>query len=655
MCGFLGVIDKSPVPLDVFCDALQKMHHRGPDDQGIVLLEHDQLNSYALPRSHSGVIEHLPSLPSNVQSPVLLGHVRLTIIDLTIGGHQPFLSEDGRYALIFNGEIYNYKELREELHLQCITSSDTEVLLKSYIALGPQCVERFIGMWAFVIYDRLNHSVFASRDPFGIKPLYYCNAGDRFVFASEIKALLPFVSAKPNNAVIYNYLINGIKDYDRNTFFDNVKQLEPGQNLWRHAEGLKLQEYIDLSKTEQRHAIDLRKSFHDSMKLHMRSDVPFGVALSGGIDSTIIAAVIATEFPEVQCGYFSGVFPGIDKDTASQQLVDESPFIDVTVQRYGLRSHKVTPTLEDVRQNLAQCIWHLDEPARTIAVLLYSAIYRKAAEEGVKVLLGGQGADETFAGYIDCFAPYLLDLLRQGNWIRLFNEIRCIRQGPDPLIVQHFIKHILATLFSRFPLSARRTYRQNRINSWNIFHPDFIRNHIGDDLFVQFPDRDGGLDMLLWRSFRLKLRDYLDHEDKLSMMSSVESRVPFLSAPFVLAGLGIPGNQKISHGMRKFVLREAFKDLIPESILNRTDKTGYTSPEGQWVKSLTVSIQKCLAHPNAFTRSFINPDAVERMIEDIQADVMSESHRLFRIWSLEIWYRLFIKGETPESLTREIV
>lgn len=655
MCGILGIRSDDPISLYTFQAALDRMRHRGPDDQGLTVLADNQFRSFSLPHSQPDIRREFPSLSTGLKSRLAFGHNRLSIIDLSRGGHQPFLSRDGRYAMVFNGEIYNYKELRSELNLKCDTASDTEVLLETYLKLGPACSERFIGMWAFAIYDRVTDTLFASRDPFGIKPFYFHHSESHFVFASEIKGLLPFIPARPNEATIFNFLVNGIKDYDEHTFFESVRQLEPGHHLYFRSGKLDLQPSAPLRSSTKSTAVSaLRPLFRDSMRLHIRSDVPFGVALSGGIDSTVIAGVMATEFADVQCSYFSGVYPGLGKDKATGHRVDESVYIDETVQRFHLKSHRVTPSIDYVRNNVVKMIWHNDQPVRVIGVLLNAAIYQKAASEGVKVLIGGQGADETFAGYSDALPPFLFQLLKNGQLIQFAKEWRAIANGPDSAIGGHFAHHVASLAWSRMPVSQRIRRRHERLLSEGRFPSKWIAQLLPFDEYIVRPDLGGDLDSYSDRSFRLKLRDYLDYEDKMSMMSSVESRVPFLSLPFVRAGLSVRADEKIENGLRKAALRKAFRDLIPESIYNRRDKTGYASPQGQWIEQMGDFTSRLLLGPDIFVARYLQPGVLERLIERSEGFRPQDYMLLWRLLSLEIWHRLFIQGTHRDELMDQL-
>ena len=646
MCGILGIVGHNAVKAPLLVSALQSMHHRGPDDKGMALLADDTFQEYALENSCNDIKEKLPIIADDRQCQVAFAHARLAIVDLSIGGHQPMISEDGRYAITYNGELYNYKELRERFNLNCKTGSDTEVLLKCFQLLGADCVNYFIGMWAFAIYDRVGKTLFASRDPFGIKPFYYSCDDGRFVFSSEIKSLLGFIDTGPDMRTVYNFLINGIKNYDGATFFENVSQLEPKHNLIFCDNEIKIEKYTSLSPAKGANPNDLCDKFYESLEMHLRSDVPVGVSLSGGIDSNIICSALATKYPQSTRLHFSGVYPGLSVDRTSGHLLDESPFIDAAKDKYKLTVSKTTPTLDFVKQNVERMIWYGGEPARVLGIMLVLAIYEDVARHGIKVILNGQGADEIFGGYGGYVAPFLLHLLKNGKLSQLGKEINAFQGSERKAMVRGLFKEIALSLFKELPRPVKRAVKEKKLRANKIFQRSFIKTYSRYDHIINNKTRDNEFTDVLIASFGAGLREYLDFDDKMSMMHSVESRVPFLSLPFVRYGLGLSPELKIGTGTRKKILREQFKDILPKQVYDRKDKTGYASPQGEWIEGLQDMMEKYLRVEGTFIANIINMDLLDSFFaksDQIGGGVLNRQLFLWRLLSLEIWHRIFFK------------
>jgi asparagine synthase (glutamine-hydrolysing) len=489
-------------------------------------------------------------------------------------------------------------------------------------------------MWSFAIYDVKENSLFASRDPFGIKPFYYTANKKGFVFGSEVKSMLGFFDPSPEMKTAYNFVINELKDYSGDTFYSGVKQLEPGMNLLYKDGNVMLSKYVEPSRDSMTDPAELRSQFDESMRHHLRSDVEIGVTLSGGIDANIVASVLSVDFCKINVKVFSGVYPGKD--------FDESEYIDSTVSRYDLDSYKVTPDIEEVKREIPKMIWHEDQPVKVIGVLLNSAVYRLARKSGIKVVLGGQGADEIFAGYDHHLSPFLLSLLLSGNFRRFNHELNMLKQTYSPKIVQRFKKYLAVQLLLYAPLKTKIAMRHNSISKSGLYQPEFINENIKHDYKLLFRNTGINYDVYLKNQFRLKLRDYLDNEDKMSMMHSVESRVPFLGLPFVKYGLGVPLAEKIKNGVRKSILRESFGDILSPLVRDRMDKTGYASPQQEWMCNIDELLEEYLRPKDSFVSNIFQRKALDSMMKDAREKKLKEYLILWRALSLEIWHKKFI-------------
>jgi asparagine synthase (glutamine-hydrolysing) len=396
MCGLFGSIGSAPDPARIDIVA-----HRGPDGRGWQVFE-----------SPAG--------------PVALGHRRLAIIDVTDAGLQPMTDASGRFHLVFNGEIYNYIELREELRAKgevFLTESDSEVLLRAYAVWGDACLNRLRGMFAFLIWDARERRMFAARDRYGIKPLYLARSDSSYAFGSEIKQLLgmPGVSGRMNIARVHDFLASGMSDHTSETMFDGVTQVRAGEcvtvETGRGRPVATIRRWYParaghVAMTEAEAANRFHELLVDSVKLHLRSDVRVGSCLSGGLDSSSIVCLMAGLMP-----------PGRHVNTVSacyaEKSVDEKPFMDMVVRHAGTEPHFVYPRADDVFQKASDITWHQDEPFGSTSIFAQWCVFGEAHRAGLKVMLDGQGADEQLAGYHFAFPYYLSQLTRQGRLVQV--------------------------------------------------------------------------------------------------------------------------------------------------------------------------------------------------------------------------------------------
>ncbi len=562
MCGIAGIFSlKGIIQSDIDCvkqmNLLQK--HRGPDDEGIF-----------------------------ADTCCVLGHRRLAIIDLSKDGHQPFASDDGRYQLIFNGEIYNYIELRDELKdagWQFKTKTDTEVLLKAYQHYGAACLSKFNGMFAFALYDSKEHRLFLARDRVGIKPLYYAIQDDTLYFASEIKTFraVPKLHLSINYQSLFDYLAFNRTDIYDETFFNEIRRIPKGCYAIFDRDGLKITQWWNPEDYLKRPAgfLKPRRSddntkeifnhieelFISAVQLRMRSDVPVGSCLSGGLDSSIMVGALFAHYDmDKNYSTFTASFPG--------HPIDETQYIDKLNQKYPFKNLRTFPTSQISYDKLKEFVYANDEPTTNYSFFSQYEVMKLAKENGVTVLLDGQGGDENFAGYQYFHGFNLYGLLKQKKYFQFASELlKNIIQKQDISAYQTLMFQILPDSLKKKSLLKTLPY----------LHKDFFYAYIDNSrIFNEFFNVDG-LNLSLVRHFQYKLEHLLRMEDRNSMAFSLEARVPYLDYRLVEYILGISEELKIHGGETKYLQKTALgKYTIPE-ILNRKDKIGFGTPGAEWM------------------------------------------------------------------------
>lgn len=556
MCGICGSYRPSgATPHDARLVAAMNdvLRHRGPDDEG--LFQGRQC---------------------------VLGHRRLSIIDLSRDGRQPMASPDGRYQLVFNGEIYNYIELRQELEAAgdvFRTKTDTEVLLAAYRRFGPDCLHRLNGMFAFAVHDTAAGTLFLARDRFGVKPLYYTSAPGVTRFASEIKALLldPAVSRAVNEQSLFEYLVFNRTDIQDETFLADVMRLPKGCYALCDAQGMRvcrwwspldhLDKHADVS--EQEAARTVEELLVSAVALRMRSDVPVGVCLSGGLDSSVILGIVyAHHDPGEAFQAFSAVFPG--------HPLDESGFVDALAARYPFRSRRTSPSAADALDQAASLAWTLDEPTTGFSFFAQHEVMRLAKACGVVVLLDGQGGDEGFAGYQYLHGFNLRRLWKQGRFGELGLELlRVVARRQERAALETFAY-----------LSLPRAVRARLLlASTPCVRRDFFWAHLGHSPIERDFFTADSLNMGLARHFQYKLEHLLRTEDRNSMAFSLETRLPYLDYRLVEFLLGLPDAHKLRRGETKVLQKRAVGRYSLPEIVGRKDKIGFAAPGDVWLRA----------------------------------------------------------------------
>jgi len=613
MCGINGFNWKDE---ELIKKMNERIRHRGPDDEGYY-----------------------------VDDNVSLGNVRLSIIDLSKAGHQPMCNETEDIWIVYNGEIYNYMELRKELEEKghiFKSNTDTEVIIHSYEEWGTECVEKFNGMWAFAIYDKRKNILFLSRDRFGIKPLYYYIDDDKFIFSSEIKAiLLHNIARAPNDEIIFDFLCFDLIDHTEYTFFKNIMRIMPGNNaifdienkklkIWRY---YNLKEKIDkMTKEKKKFYIDKEKEkfkhmLFTAVKRRLIADVPVGSCLSGGLDSSSIVCIMRKIDKDGQIKAFSLVFPG--------HKIDESKYQKVIVEKCNTMWHSTTFTANDLLNDLEDLIWTQEEPFGTLSIYGQYRVMKLAKENGMKVLLDGQGSDEILAGYHHFFGDYYYELLKDGKWKTLLEEVISyykLHGNLKPLLYM-FLKILPKNIIKKL-WSKRIKYLKKEFIS-------LISKRRTKDIMWDVSTLNKSLYLA---EIYYSLPRLLRFEDKNAMRWSIESRVPFCDHEVVEYVLCLPSNFKIKKGKTKIILREAMRDILPKEIINRHDKIAFATPDKYLLRTPQgIELAKKIIYSESFKkRRYWNHDVIKKMFQQHIYGKKNYEKILWKVIILELWLRRYI-------------
>lgn len=638
MCGICGIFAfNSNIKPYQLVSMTELMRHRGPDDEGYILFNtQNDIFEHFHSRDTVEEIKIKTKNISNVTSEnytLGFGFRRLAIIDLSAKGHQPMSYEERGLHIVFNGQIYNYLEIRKELEsygYRFFSNSDTEVILKSYDKWGEQCVNRFNGMWAFVIWDSKNKKLFCSRDRFGVKPFYYYyNPGNMFVFSSEIKPLLLFVNPEENLEVIKNNFALGISDYNEETFFKNIYQLRGSHNLTVLNGSLNLYRYYSLPvKTydgtfEQAKEL-LKELIFDSVKIRLRSDVEVGYALSGGLDSASIVCV-ASELKAENNHTFSMILP--------ESNYDESRFIDYVITKTRFKKHTVNPSFEDFIKDLDNFVYYHEEPFGGLSFYGENKVRELTHNNGIKVCLDGQGADEIFAGYPSVLMYYYKDLISDLKFSTFLKEYKRLNNNRNPKFHEVF-KNIL---FCKQRINTNFLKKKYPYLNFKLL---LTENNLSFSEFKNYPKFNSSLNNELYSLiFHTSLPRLLTGGDKVAMSFSVESRNPFLDYRIVEFGLSLPYNYKICNGYMKYILRESMKSLIPPEIYNRKDKIGFILPENRFTNETLLNQIKEIIF-GIKDNDVININLFKKHFFD--NSINKKDWKFWKTFSYLMWYKRFI-------------
>lgn len=633
MCGIAGIVGR-PGQLDalVLQNMMRRLQHRGPDDKGFVVCSRDG--------ARAG--RDLPDRP--IPGYAALVHRRLSILDLTDSGWQPMESADRQRYIVFNGEIYNYRELRRELEglgYQFNSRSDTEVLLAAYVQWGHEALVRLVGMFAFAVLDLKERKLFAARDSFGIKPLYYRFWNQAFVFASELKTLLelPGVKRLANAGIVYSYLRFGLTDHSSETFFKGIFQLPAAHYLevrfddpcqahavpyWKAKIGDPIQ--ISFQAAAER----VRELFLENIRLHLRSDVAVGAALSGGIDSSaIVAAIRSVQGANVDLHTFSY--------TAADLHLNEEKWVDIMGRATGASVHKTGATPEDLATDLNSLISVQEEPFNGTSIYAQYRVFRLANEFGIKVMLDGQGADEIFGGYRYYMAARLASLIRRGRWGEAVSFLRRSARLPGSGRWWLLLRAMSSLLPGRYVSTLRPWFGQELYPRW--LNARWFKEH-----GVAPAPLEGIKDCEILRQNLLQaltvnsLPHLLRYEDRNSMAFSIESRVPYLTPELVSFALSLPEEHLIDiDGTSKAVLRKAMRGIVPDIILDRKDKIGFATPDEAWLKWLSQSVGRALSLDERSPIPALNWKCVRQEWRKVAEGRKEFNPRMWR-WANLVWW-----------------
>lgn len=640
MCGIAGFwAPRRPLATELLVNMNVALDHRGPDDHGYLALRLPDLED-ALPRVTRTV---------DPQARVNLGlaHRRLSIIDVSEAGQQPMSSRDCSIWLDFNGEVYNYIELRRELEsLGHVfrTATDSEVIIAAYRAWGSQCFQRFTGMFAIALVDLSRQRLLLARDHFGIKPLYYHFDSDKLVFASEVKALMVLPELRKVNAQIaFDYLAYSQVDHAEETFIEGIRQVPAGHVLELDMKAQRPEfaatRYwqVDLDRridaTPEEAAKAFKRLFMESMSLHLRSDVPLGSCLSGGLDSSSIVCALADllgDDADLHTFTYDAGEPGID----------ETRYADLVNTRTGATSHRIAPKPEELVADVQRIIRVQDYPFGSTSIYAQSRVFQLAASHGMKVMLDGQGADELMAGYHSYLGAFLAQSVAKGSLLtagRVAN--RALASGvPAKLLMLASGAHLIpASLHS----IARRVVGEPIVPDWL----DKRWVHANVESVVQ--TRSGVRDR------RRALREYMLHqltvsslpallryEDRNSMSYSIESRVPFLVPAIAEFLFSLPDREVLDGTVTKPIMRRAMRGMVPDEILDRRDKIGFSTPERQWLTGpLEGYVREVLTSDAAAAVPVLKSPAMIAAYDRMRSGSERWNFRLWRWINLIEWTR----------------
>jgi len=605
MCGISGLVNKRGGAIDA--PMVRSMNaviaHRGPDGEGEFFWRN-----------------------------LAFGHRRLSIIDLTECGRQPMSYAGGDLVLTFNGEIYNYLELREELQRkghQFQSRCDTEVILAAYAEWGDACVERFNGMWAFALLDRPQQRIFCSRDRFGVKPFYFTESDGLFAFGSEIRQLLPFLrQVAAEREILLDFVLTSISDHTEKTFFKGIRKLAGGHNLIYDLtrDRFTIKRYYEIRRRAELESVGAeeaaeiyREALESAVKVRLRADVAVGTCLSGGLDSSSVASLAAENYRPGSGRAFSAITA-----VSEQESNNEAAYAKLVVEHGGMEWLQVKPSYEDFLGSLDAVVRAQEEPFGGPSLTMQYFVMKTARENGIPVLLDGQGGDETLLGYEKYYASYLATTWREHSAAASLKAWAQASRNNAKMSGLNAAKFVVAGLLS--PLRYRFYRHRHRYLAAIPEAPSHLRDFSAAS----------------WDSFALQVLEItstnlpvlLRYEDKNSMAHSIEARLPFLDYRAVETALSLPGSCKIRDGWSKWVLRRSMEGRLPDSILWRKNKFGFEAPEKIWLaKHAATMRERILASP--LISEIADLKTLEASFESL--DLRSR----WRLYSIAMWEHCF--------------
>lgn len=622
MCGIFGVHNlNKQTNFNLFEASLQFIKHRGPDfDRAIQVDEH-----------------------------VIFGHTRLSIIDLSESNHQPF-SVDDRYMLTFNGEIFNYLEIKEELKNLGVTfktSGDTEVVLQSYINWGESCVKKFNGMWAFAIYDKETHKLFCSRDRFGIKPFSYVSRNDEIIFSSEIKPIINYDPSlkKPNLNVIANYCYKSLGAQSEETWFLDIKRLLPAHNLIWEKGKLTVYKYweypkhVDKKLTYEAAKTEFERLFHEAVKLRMRSDVEVGSTLTSGLDSSSIVGVLS-KMDYKGLNTFTA-YSKTDDYTDNDKIafkkgvdLDESKVVEKLNKDFGTTPNLINVSFSNYIEKLSNVIYHLESGHSSPATIPIHQVYKTATKK-LKVLMEGQGADELLAGYVADIAPYhIIRLIKKGKLKEAYRELKIFNSI-------YSVKYLILLFLRSLDTKTLNSLKNRFLGLEFLNKKQFTFSYIKDNPF-KVEGFDDNINEILHNQHTSGLVNLLHYGDALSMSQGIESRLPFMDYRLVEFAFKLPYDFKFNHMKGKLIQRDSLNKYLPDYISKSLIKIGFATPIDGIINN-TPEVEEILKNYNY--NGFFNNENIKKMLELNKSGKKNFSTVLFRILSAKIWFKTFIEED----------
>lgn len=564
MCGISGIVtfDGSLVDASDIRTMNDAIVHRGPDDEGVF-----------------------------VEGGLGLGHRRLAILDLSKDGHQPMTRSSSGLVIVFNGEIYNYLEIRAELHeLGHVfeTGTDTEVILAAYAQWGEACVKKFNGMWSFALFDRSNNRLFCSRDRFGVKPFYYVRTAERLVFGSEIKQLLPYLtSVSANRRKLVEYLMSDFSEHDDETFFDGVMKLPQSTNMVIDLVGgeQRTERFYDVHRHDDmmsRNFDDAKEAYQQALQraveLRLRSDVEVGSCLSGGLDSSTVCALAAPSYVAASGNKLNAIHA-----KSTERETDESEYAEAVADAAGLRLNVIEPSEEDFITHIDEVVYTQEEPFGGPSIFMQYFVMRRAKELGCKVMLDGQGGDETLLGYEKYYPAAYLEVWKQHGIVDAVKAAVASWRNNARMSPIWILKFLIGANFPRL----RRSYIRRRA--------PFVRRECIPPMRFLYDLTRAYRDVFLLQHteiYSTNLPILLRYEDKNSMRHSVEARLPFIDYLALECALNTDVMHKISRGWTKYLLRRIIDGLLPSHVVWRKSKLGFNAPDNIWLKAYGAEMRE---------------------------------------------------------------
>lgn len=641
MSGITGIYYKTN-PQNFF-DIIRmndSIKHRGPDDEGYISINVAS-KKFNLFSGKDSLIKRNSIYNSEQKEKLWFGHRRLSTIDLSSLAHQPMIDQKENVCIVFDGAIYNYREIREELKNKGYSfksQSDTEVIIYSYIEWGKSFVQKLNGNWSFLIYDKNKNILFGSRDRFGVKPLYFINNHNFIAFASEIKALLAIknYSCEINSEMVYRYLLWGQETFKNSTFFKEVYEIPPACTFTYSfiEDSFNIEKYYSIETVSEWESFNYKKSLSiieksgfftkKSIERRLVSDVPIGSCLSGGIDSSsIVCNVNRFIGSNIQIGEKQKVVTAC----FTNEKIDESKWANIVVESTGAEWHRTYPGMDDLLSDLEDMVFYQDYPFQSTSIYAQYRVMKKAKEIGIKVLLDGQGGDELFTGYSNYFYVFMIEMLKRMAFPGFIRE------------ASHF--NNMSMNFSRI-LGKRinKLFNKTSFVLKDYLNPDFFESMTGIDQEAENNQFYGGLNNYMKTLMeKTSLPTLLKYADRNSMRFSLDLRAPFADDIELIDYIfTIPSSYKIHNGYSKYLLREGCADVLPEQIKKRVDKIGFETPEARWLCESQARYKEYL---NDGLIDYFNVEKLRTDWASLVNSAGSNYSMIWRIINFSVWMKVY--------------